>query len=69
MKAYILIACAALITAGCAAPDTKEAQVSEAKPVNCATAEGDLRALTAEKAHVSKEIENGVPRSCRLGWS
>jgi hypothetical protein len=67
MKAYLLMACAALITAGCAAPDTKTAQASEAKPVNCATAEGDLRALTSEKAHVSKEIENGVASIVPIG--
>jgi hypothetical protein len=67
MKAYLLTACAVLITAGCAAPDTKTAQASEAKPVNCATAEGDLRALTAEKAHVTKEIENGVASIVPIG--
>ena len=67
MKAYLLMACAVLITAGCAAPDTKTAAASEAKPVNCATAEGDLRALTAEKAHVSKEIENGVASIVPIG--
>ena len=67
MKAYLLMACAALITAGCAAPDTKTAAASEAKPVNCATAEGDLRALTSEKAHVSKEIENGVASIVPIG--
>jgi len=30
------------------------------QPVQCATAKGDLRALTAEKAHVGKQIGAGV---------
>ncbi len=67
MKAYIYTACLALIVAGCAKPDVKEAQISEAKPVNCATAEGDLRVLASEKAHVTKEIENGVASIVPVG--
>jgi hypothetical protein len=67
MKAYLYMACAALLVAGCAAPDTKKAAASEAKPVNCATAEGDLRALNAEKAHVSTEIANGVGSIVPIG--
>ena len=67
MKAYLYVACVAFIVAGCTKPDVKEALVSESKPVNCATAEGDLRALTAEKAHVSKEIENGVMSIVPIG--
>jgi hypothetical protein len=67
MKAYLYIACAALITAGCTSPITKQDQASLAKPVNCQTAEGDLRVLASEKAHVSKEIEDGVASIVPIG--
>lgn len=31
-----------------------------AKPVNCATAEGDIRVLESERAHVAQEMAAGV---------
>jgi len=42
------------------AVDTKEVQEDLAKPINCATAEGDIRVLKSEKAHVGKKIAAGV---------
>jgi len=30
------------------------------QPINCATAEGDIRVLESEKAHVAKQIVDGV---------
>ena len=36
------------------------AELKQDKPVQCATAKGDLRALDAEKAHVGSEIGAGV---------
>ena len=67
MNKYLFLACASLVAAGCASPITKQAEQSLAAPVNCSTAEGDLRMLTAEKAHVSKEIENGVSAIVPIG--
>jgi hypothetical protein len=67
MKTYLYMACAAVAMAGCASPITKQDQQSLAKPVNCSTAEGDLRVLASEKAHVSKEIENGVASIVPIG--
>jgi len=67
MKAILSMACAAVVVAGCATPDVKPAQANDAKPVNCATAEGDLRVLTSEKAHVSTEIANGVGSIVPIG--
>jgi hypothetical protein len=58
---------ALLVVAGCASPNTKKAEMDEAKPVNCATAEGDIRALQAEKAHTSQEIEAGVSSIVPVG--
>ncbi len=37
------------------------------QPINCATAEGDLRTLGHEKAHVAKEIANGVSAITPMG--
>ena len=60
MKKLVTVSIALLILGGCSSPDTKQAQQDMAKPVNCATAEADIRSLNAEKAHTSQEIENGV---------
>jgi hypothetical protein len=42
------------------AVDTKEVQEDLARPINCPTAEGDIRVLKSEKAHVGKKIAAGV---------
>jgi hypothetical protein len=44
-----------LLMAACS-PISKQAQRDIAKPVNCATAEGDIRALNSEKKHVAGQI-------------
>ena len=41
-------------------PISKVAKQELAKPVNCATAEGDLRVLEKEKAHASNQALAGV---------
>jgi hypothetical protein len=41
-------------------PISQEAQQDLAKPINCATAEGDIRVLQSEKAHVMTQIASGV---------
>jgi len=46
---------------GCAMQQKKaEKEVKSAGPVNCATAEGDLRVLQGEKAHVAEQVVEGV---------
>jgi len=56
---------------GCAYQMKQEEQQAEAMPVNCATADGDLRMLRSEKAHVVQQIAMGVtaiyPASLVLG--
>ena len=39
----------AVLVAGCQGPNVQEVEKQEAAPVNCATAEGDLRTLQSEK--------------------
>ena len=67
MKTKLILACVVTLVAGCASPITKQDQQSLAQPINCATAQGDLRVLASEKAHVGKEIANGVSSIVPIG--
>ena len=59
MKKSILVISLIFLVASCA-PITKQAKEDLKKPVNCATAEEDIKTLDTEKARVLKEIINGV---------
>ncbi len=48
-----------LMLAACS-PISQQAQRDLKKPINCATAEGDIRVLQSEKAHVGQQILSGV---------
>ena len=50
----------ALLLSGCAMKLEKEEKAAEGMPVNCATADGDIRVLRGEKAHVAEQIALGV---------
>lgn len=67
MKTAIGISLALLVIGGCSSPNTKQAQKDMAKPIDCSTAEGDIRALKAEKAHTSQEIAAGVTSIVPIG--
>jgi hypothetical protein len=67
MKTPITVLLVALVVAACS-PQSKEAKQEMAKPVNCATAEGDIRMLEGEKAHVGKEILAGVSSFAPAGF-
>ncbi len=61
-----------LLLGGCAMSEKKVVHTLEDPgPVNCATAEGDLRVLEGEKAHVAERIAAGVtaivPAGAALG--
>jgi hypothetical protein len=49
-----------LLAPGCAFKFKKQEKAAEAMPVNCATADGDLRVLRGEKAHVAEQVALGV---------
>ena len=51
---------AVLLLAGCAMQFKEEEKKAEQMPVNCATAQGDLRVLQGEKAHVVQQIAMGA---------
>jgi len=44
----------------CAAQKQKQVEQDMKQPINCATAEGDIRALEHEKAHVAEQVAAGV---------
>ena len=48
-----------MLGAACA-PISNQAKEDLAQPVDCRTAEGDIRVLEHEKAHVAEEAANGV---------
>lgn len=50
----------ALLLGGCATKLEKEEKAAEQMPVNCATADGDIRVLRGEKVHVAEQIALGV---------
>jgi hypothetical protein len=63
MKVCLALAVAVLATFSCASCTMHEKKVEQELkhyPINCATAEGDIRALEHEKAHVAQEIAAGV---------
>ena len=55
-----------LAISGCVSQD-KELQATTSAPVNCATAQGDLKVLRAEKADVAKQVAAGVSAVFPIG--
>ena len=55
----ILLICVVALTVGCT-DKYKKAEEQMKQPINCATAEGDIRLLMHEKAHVTDQIAQGV---------
>ena len=59
MRSVLAALFAAVALTGCTERFAQE-EKDVAKPVNCATAEGDIRVLESEKAHVGQEMASGV---------
>jgi len=55
----VLVVGLVLTMASCAMQQ-KKVEKEMKQPINCATAEGDLRVLKSEKAHVAEQIAEGV---------
>ena len=66
MRLVALSACA-LVLSACAYQMKHEEEAAKAMPVNCATAQGDLRVLRAEKANLAQEIAMGVTSIVPIG--
>jgi hypothetical protein len=59
MRKTGLVVLLMIVLAACA-PVSEQAKETLEDPVNCATAEGDLRVLENEKAHVAERVARGV---------
>jgi len=62
----VLVVGLVLTMASCAMQQ-KKVEKEMKQPINCATAEGDLRALKSEKAHVAEQIAEGVTAIIPIG--
>ena len=47
--------------------DVKKAEADVKKPINCATAEADIRVLNSEKAHAAEQLADGVTAIVPVG--
>lgn len=47
--------------------DYKKGEADVKKPVNCATAEADIRVLNSEKAHAAEQLADGVTAIMPIG--
>jgi hypothetical protein len=52
---------------GCAMQEKKDAKAAQAMPINCPTAEGDIRVLQGEKTSTAAKIGNGVSMVVPIG--
>jgi hypothetical protein len=62
--------CALSLTAmlgGCAMQEKKNEKAAQAMPINCPTAEGDIRVLQGEKTSTAAKIANGVSMVVPIG--
>jgi hypothetical protein len=50
-----------------ASADSTKGEADAKKPVNCATAEADIRVLNSEKAHAADQIADGVTAIMPIG--
>jgi len=70
MKTFTPIMILLALVAGCSAQapvPEKQVQASLAQPIDCSTAQADIKTLSSEKARTSQEIENGVSSIIPVG--
>lgn len=60
MKYSLLIVAISLTLGACSSTTIQQGEMDVNRPINCATAEGDIRVLRSEKAHTSDQIKAGV---------
>jgi hypothetical protein len=58
-SALVVGGLAGLLVTGCAMQE-KQTMESLKQPINCGTAEGDIRVLQSEKTHVAQQIASGL---------
>jgi hypothetical protein len=67
MYKFIPVICLTIFVAACAAPISQQAKQDLASPVDCSTAQSDIRTLEDERASVVKQIEDGVTAVAPVG--
>ena len=67
MYKFIPVICLTIFVAACAAPISQQAKDDLASPVDCSTAQSDIKILEDERASVVKQIENGVTAVAPIG--
>ncbi len=60
MYKFLPVICLTIFVAACSSPISRQAKEGLAQPVNCATAEEDIRILEQEKASAAKMAKEGV---------
>ena len=56
----VLAICLMISLVTCGAKKQKKVEQEMKQPIQCATAEGDIRVLKSEKAHAAQQIAEGV---------
>ncbi len=67
MYKFLPIICLTILIAACAGPISEVAEEELAQPVNCATAEEDIRILEQERASVAERTKAGVTGLAPVG--
>jgi hypothetical protein len=67
MYKFIPVICLAIFVAACSAPISKQAKRDLASPVDCSTAQSDIKTLEQERASVMKQIKEGVTSILPVG--
>ena len=70
VSSVLMMLCLAMYVSGCAMSmkeQEKKAEQDVKKPVNCATAEGDIRVLEGEKVHAAQQITAGISAIVPVG--
>lgn len=69
MKHYTILFLVIFLSAtlGACASSQKKVEQEAKQPVNCATAEADLRVLENEKTHLAEQIASGVTAIAPIG--
>jgi len=67
MYKFIPVICLTIFVAACSAPISKQAKEDLASPINCATAEEDIKILEQEKASAAKMAKEGVSGIAPVG--
>jgi hypothetical protein len=57
----------AVVAGGCAEQYKKQEEAAKKMPVDCATAEGDIRTLRSEKANAAQQMAMGVTGIAPIG--